>query len=222
MASASALNRFQKTHGDALTFIPRSTNFARDSYRAHRCRFALVYCVAAMDSYFTKKFTDNLTVFLKAKGVTKDLEDRLERAGINTEFFLDLLRAEDFSKKKNTRPFKKIHSKMRVSLGNYTSQSTDRIDELFNAFEITELSRHAIGKAKADNLFQGVSQSVRKPKVHLDRIVKRRHQIVHANDYNLSGRYNKIKAIETRRDLEIIKAFVLGAEEVINSKFKNL
>ena len=218
MASASALNRFQKTHGDALTFIPHSTNFTWDSYRAHRCRFALVYGVAAMDSYFTKKFTDNLTVFLKAKGVTEDLENKLKRAGINTKFFLELLRAEDFSTNRNTRPFKKIHSKIRVSLGKYTSQSTDRIDDLFKAYEITNLSQNAIQKGKTDGLFK----DVRKPDVKLNGIVKRRHQIVHTNDYNMRGAYNKIESKRTRKDLEIIEAFVCSADSIIDNKFATL
>jgi len=171
-----------------------------------------------MDSYFTKKFTDNLTVFLKAKGVTKDLEERLERAGINTEFFLELLRAEDFSTNKNTRPFKKIHSKIRASLGKYTSQSTDRIDELFKAYEITNLSQNAIQKGKKEGLFKGV----RKPEVHLNRIVKRRHKIVYTNDFNMRGSYNKIETKRTREDLKIIKSFVHSADKIINHKFKKL
>lgn len=131
MASSNALSRFEKTFVDAEHFIPFSDNFDAASYRAHRCRFAIVYAVAAMDSYFTKKFTDNLTTFLKDSGVTEDLEKKMEEAGIDTKFFLELLRAEDFSTKKETRPFKIIHTKIRNSLETYTSQSTRKsIDSL--------------------------------------------------------------------------------------------
>lgn len=218
MPSASALNRFKKSFGDAQNFIPATDNFEEDTYRAHRCRFALVYGVAAMDNYFTKKFTDNLTIFLKKEGITTELEIKLGEAGIDTSFFLELLQAGDFSTRKPTRPFKKIHSKIRQSLGKYTSQSTHKIDQLFKAYEITELSKHAIGKAKSDNLLRGI----RKPGERLEKIVQRRHQIVHANDRNMKGRYNKIEAQRTREDLRIIEAFVKGAEAIINNRFKSL
>lgn len=64
-------------------------------------------------------------------------------------------------------------------------------------------------------------KGIRKPEKRLNQIVKRRHQIVHANDFNMSGAYNKIDSQSTREDLEIIKAFVNGADQIINNKFKD-
>lgn len=120
-----------------------------------------------MDSYFTKKFTDNLTLFLKKRGVTEDLKHRLHDAGIDTDFFLNLLIDEDFSTSKTTRPFRKINSKIRHSLGRCTSRSTQKIDELFSAYELTELSKNAINKSRTSGLLKGV----RKPDKRLVRVI---------------------------------------------------
>ena len=134
----------------------------------------------------------------------------MQNSGINTEFFLELL------KNGSERPFRLISTKMRNQIETYTTQSTRKIDSLFKSYELEQLSE----KALAHTLENRLIKNVKKSKFHLDSIVKRRHQIVHSNDFNGHSKYSPIHAKSVRKRLDLIKVFVHSADIVIDEHFR--
>ena len=213
MSNPNAYLRFKKIHADTVALLPAATEaFKPEDSNAHLCRYALVLGVASMDSYFTRKFTNRLTTFLKMRGITPNLSNHMNQAKIDTEFFLQLLLDD------TQRPFRKIHTKISGQLDHYTSQSVWKIDRLYSAFVLENLCDRAMKKVQKDGHLPGFRQPLKR----LNRVVKRRHLIVHASDFNAHGKYYKIETGRTRDDLKLIYGFVTGAEAVIDEHFAKL
>lgn len=213
MSSSSAHSRFITAHKDAVDMLPKKTEGIKPhQVAAHKCRCALVFGVAAMDSYFTKKFCDHLTGYLKQYPANSDMKELMIKADMDVNFFLDLLA------KRSGSPFREIHTRINHHLGSYTTQSSSKIDSLYKCYGMKNLFTSSIYMAKKQGYLKGVKDHKRK----LNEAVERRNEIVHTCDLNSHGNYKEIKPRSVRADLELVKGLVAGANIVIDEYFEKL
>ncbi len=139
-------------------------------------RFAIVLAVASMDDYFTRKYAEVMVKAIKKHGVNSSFTNMLEEAGLDLAGALELLSME--------RPYRKIRTLAQDYYQNYTTQSTSKIDKLYETIGIASLSKHAERRSKRKTLITSINE-----------LVKRRHKIVHSGDLTRTG---KIQKIDTR------------------------
>ena len=132
-------------------------------------RAGVVLAVAAMDAYFTRRFTEVLVPFIKARGATDELVTLLQAAGLDTRQALELL-AMDV-------PYRRIRTLVESHLDRYTTQRFAAVDRLFLCFGLKDLCAHAQKRAGRATLLRSV-----------ELLVERRHSIVHSGDHNKLGK----------------------------------
>ncbi|MEW7986465.1 MAG: HEPN domain-containing protein [Candidatus Thiodiazotropha sp.] len=163
-------------------------------------RFGIVLAVASMDDYFTRKYAEIMVKAIKKKGVNSKFTEMLEEAGLDVAGALELLAME--------RPYSRIRSLAENYYSNYTTQSTDKIDKLYETIGIKNLSKHAQNRSKRKTLIASITK-----------LVKRRHKIVHAGDLTRQGKLQKID-LPTVKRIDHVKIFVESAEAHIEHYLK--
>jgi hypothetical protein len=174
----------------------------RSDYLSDIARASLVFEVAAMDRYFTDRFTEAVMALLRDEKPTKGLIDVLESAGLTTGMALELLSMQ--------RPYRRIRSLVERYYSNYVTQSFEKIDDLYNAVGLTTFSKNIERKAHRKTLCKAVQGAVHA-----------RHRIVHAADLNKHKRLNIINDKNVRRNLEQITRFVETAESIILNRMRS-
>lgn len=160
-------------------------------------RAAIVLAVSGMDAYFTSKFTELLVPFLKKKGPTPDLVSFLDKAGLNTEAALEMLTMN--------RPYRRIRTLVDAHLDRITTQQASVIDELFQAYGIKGFTKHAIAMTKRKTLWP-----------RIEKLVARRHEIVHESDLNCYGRMQSVDAKLLTRQLADLSLFIHSCDHLAN------
>lgn len=168
-------------------------------YLSDIARASLVFGVAAMDRYFTDRFTEVVMAILRRKKPTKSLTDVLERAGLTTAVALELLSMQ--------RPYRRIRFLIESYYSTYVTQSITKIDSLYSAVGLGTFSRNIERKAKRKTLCKAVQAAVHA-----------RHRIVHVGDLNKQNRLNTVSEKDTRRHLQQITIFVDTAESIIEQR----
>jgi len=189
-----AFNETQEENGDPK-FTYNTLTEASDMGR-----FAIVLTVASMDDYFTRKYAEIMVKAIKKKGVNTSFTKMLEDAGLDLAGALELLAME--------RPYRKIRTLAQNYYQNYTTQSTGKIDKLFETVGISKLSSHAQRRSRRKTLITSVNE-----------LVKRRHKIVHSGDLTRTGKIQKIDARTVKR-INDIKLFVECSNTHINAFLK--
>lgn len=164
-------------------------------------RSATSLAVAAMDTYFTDRFSESVVAFLKKKGPTPGLVKVLGDAGLNTKTALEMLTME--------RPYRRIRTLVETHLSGFTTQRQHVIDELFSVYAVKDLSKHAQGIAQRQTLL-----------VRVNDFVVRRHGIVHEGDYNAHSKLNKIDAKYVSKHIDDIELYVTSAEKLLMKSMK--
>lgn len=167
-------------------------------------RASVVLAVAAMDAYFTGVFAEKLVPYLKSKTTPgKDLLKVLSDAGLNTQTALELLGMQ--------RPYRRIRTLMDDYLEREVTQKTNKIDELFKSYGLIGLSENAEKKAKRKNLVTSI-----------EKLVERRHQIVHRGDISPQGKLREIDHKKTYNQVINLVTWVSACDEIIQTKMANL
>jgi hypothetical protein len=161
-------------------------------------RAGIVLSVAAMDAYFTRRFTEILGPYLKAKGPSDDLVALLQAAGFDTRQALELLTME--------RPYRRIRSLVDSHLERYTTQRFDAIDRLFLCFGLKSLCANAQSRSRRATLLRSV-----------EILVERRHEIVHTGDHDKHGKIVPLDFTEFAKRIRDLNIFVQNADEIITS-----
>jgi hypothetical protein len=152
-------------------------------------RSAVVLAVSGMDAYFTEKFATMLVPYLKKKGPNRHLVNLLEKAGLNTEAALDMISME--------RPYRRIRLIVDGFLFRYTAQQIGPIDSLFQAYGMKDFSYHAANRIGQKTLLG-----------RIEKLVSRRHDIVHDADLNSRGELQKIDDKQVWRQIEYLTKFI--------------
>jgi hypothetical protein len=201
-----AHQKFVRTTNRALQLIeayqalvkkkPKGVAHPTDQVRA-----GVVFAVSAMDAYFTDRFCEALVPFLKKHGANKRLIEVLEDAGLNTLQALEMIQMD--------RPYRRIRTLVQNHLGNYTTQRFKVIDELFLCLGVNDLSVHAQGRLKRKTILRTV-----------EKLVERRHQIVHEGDVNRHGRLRDIDAVVVTKRIKDLLKFIESCEDHLDATLK--
>lgn len=162
-------------------------------------RGAIVLAVAAFDAYATDIFSEKFVVYIKRYKVDNSLQELLSDAGFDISFSLELINSD--------RPYRKIRTLIEKYYSKYTTQRLRVIDDLFLQYHIKNITSNAEKKSGRKTLLSSV-----------EKIIARRHSIVHDGDYN---EFNRIKSVNMQ-DLKRIgdlKLLVDCMDEIIESKF---
>jgi hypothetical protein len=159
-------------------------------------RGGLVLAVAAMDEYFTRRFSELLIPYIKKKGSSKDLSVLLSEAGLDVAQALELVLME--------RPLRRVRAIVDAHLDRYTAQRFVAIDSLFRCIGLPSLSEDAQRLAGRKTL-----------KRSIEILVERRHAIVHAGDYDKHGHLVTVDFRKFRNRIDDLRIFVAKADEII-------
>lgn len=165
-------------------------------------RGTIVLAVAAFDAYATDCFAEKFIFYIKHKGVDSALEELLTRSGFDIKFSLELINSD--------RPYRKIHTIIEKYYSKYTTQRLSVIDELFLQYHILGITKNAANKSKKKRLLGSVQK-----------IIERRHSIVHDGDYNEHKRIKNVSESDLKRisDLEIL---VSNMDDIIEARFARI
>lgn len=164
-------------------------------------RCAVVIAIAAFDRYFTSKFCDVLVPHLKkSPKLSGELIARLEQAGLNTEFALQLVVSK--------RPFRKIRTIVQNSLSRMTTQRSSAIDELFVSMGLKCLTKNAQARARRRNL-----------KTRIQKLVDMRNEIAHEAHVNAHGNVKQVASDDVRSRITDVEIFVQNCDAIIDNKF---
>jgi hypothetical protein len=166
-------------------------------------RASATLSVAALDAYITDVFTEYLVPYLKKYKTDASLINLLSDAGLDTKEALNLLSMD--------RPYRRIRTLVSKYYSSYTTQRFDVIDKLFLPYRLNKITDNAQKMSGRKSL-----------KSSVQKLISRRHEIVHAGDYNSHGKINNIneKQIETRiKDLEML---VNNIDTIIANRMSNL
>lgn len=165
-------------------------------------RSSIVLAVAAFDAYATDCFSEKFIIYIKNRSVDPTLIELLEKAGFSIDFALQLLNSD--------RPYRKIRTLIEQYYSTYTTQRLCVIDELFLQYHISKLTSNAENRSGKKKLLCSV-----------EKIIERRHCIVHNGDYN---DFNRIKTV-TESDLKRIDdlcILVKNMDDIIENKFSHI
>lgn len=205
-AQSKALTAFLSAQQRALEMSQHHHELANHADGKHKCaddvlRAAIVLSVAAMDGYFTRRFSELLVPYLKRNGPNEKLIQLLEAAGLTTAVALELAAMD--------RPYRRVRALVQRHLATYTTQRFRAIDELFLALGVKDLSKHAQGMAKKTRLLRSV-----------ELLVERRHQIVHDGDMSTHGKLLPIDPKEIIKRQGDLLTYVGQADALISRAVK--
>lgn len=203
MTDSRALGRFRATYSRAEALcdlyarllrirLQQAPNRFQHSDVADLLRSSVVLSVAAMDSYFTNRFIEMLVPFLKKRGPTDALVGLLSKAGLDTKAALEMLGME--------RPYRRVRTLIDVHLEKVTTQRAQVIDELFLAYGLRDFTHHCQRRLKRTTLVASVN-----------RLVERRHCIVHEGDLNSHGRLRPLERGDVVKRMQHLRALVESA-----------
>lgn len=162
-------------------------------------RAAIVLSVSGMDSYFTDRFVEGLTPYLKQFAPSKELLKILEDAGFNTCTALEMLRAD--------RPSRRLSNMVRRSLAYYTTQDLKYVDKLFLAYGFRFITSSAEKLVRRKTLARSVKS-----------LVTRRHKIAHHGDYNGHGKLNPVNYAAVIKQMRDLKLLVGAVDDLLVKK----
>ncbi len=161
-------------------------------------RAAVVIAVAAFDDYHTRRFAEAVIPCLKKKGPSDRLVDLFSKAGITLRDSLELLTME--------RPHRRIRAHIDAYLSDYTTQRFVAIDDLFGALGLKDFSANVERKAGRKRMRRSI-----------EKLVLRRHDIVHGGDLTQSGKLQDIDPDDALMRMNLMKEFVTHADQIVYS-----
>lgn len=166
-------------------------------------RGAIVLSVAAFDAYATDCFSEHFIDYIKNEDIDDSIIALLTNAGFDIKFALDLIKTD--------RPYRKIRTIIDKHYSKYTTQKIKVIDDLFLLYHLKKITKCAADKAgkNPDKFLKSV-----------EKLVERRHCIVHDGDYNDHNKITKVTSTDIKR-IDTLKVLVDNMEEIINNRFSH-
>lgn len=197
--SNNAYSRFQET----LKRCHHLVDLYQKSNNQDLLRAAVVLSVSGLDTYAVDRFMEKLVVFIRSTKITDETIRFLEAGGVTLRTAIDLLKCG------RERPFRKIRADVEQSFGRRSYQSFAEIDGLYKVFGLKEISKRAEEMAHRTCLRR-----------RLGSLLERRHQIVHAGDYNSRGSLQGIEKSWVEGKLRDLDVFVARMDEIVARKFR--
>lgn len=150
----------------------------------------------------TDCFSEKFIFYIKHKGVDNTLEELLSKAGFDIKFSLELINSE--------RPYRKIRTIIEKYYSKYTTQRLSVIDELFLQYHIKGLTKKAADKSGKKRILASVQK-----------IIERRHSIVHDGDYNEYNRIINVSESDLKR-INDLETLVSNTDEISETRFSRI
>lgn len=182
--------------------IPSKNDLNKLPFFSELVRAGVVVSVAAFDRYFTTRFAECVTPILQKQGPTPGLLDLLDKAGLDLKGALDLLHMQ--------RPHRRLRALVSNHLSDFTTQKFVVIDKLYLGIGISNITENAQKKVKRKNI-----------KTSIEKLIRRRHIIVHAGDVDGKGRLYPIDVRDTVKRIESLKMLVTAVEEIVANRMKS-
>lgn len=214
---SKALETFITTHNRGRSIVERSIKLYRianhlqsdptiDQYNdgefiSDAGRSGIVTVVAAFDRYFTTRFSECVVPILKKEGPSDGLLKILSAAGLDLKGALSLLHMQ--------RPHRRIRALVDDHFSDYTTQKFHVIDDLFKSIGILSLTENAEKKARKKRL-----------RVSIERLVRRRHVIVHAGDVDRRGNLRDLDPYDSLKRIDNVKILIERADEIIENRLR--
>jgi hypothetical protein len=181
----------KKAHENGLDAFP-----SQDILRA-----AIVLAVAAFDAYATDCFAEKFVVYIKRNKIDDSLEKLLLDSGFTVKFSLELLDTD--------RPYRKIRTLIDRHYAKYTTQKLNVVDGLFLQYRIKSITKNAAKKSgkNVDRILGSVNK-----------IIDRRHSIVHDGDYDEFSRIKSVTSADIRR-IGDLKILVDNMDLIVENRF---
>lgn len=164
-------------------------------------RMAVALGVAALDMYATERFLSECIPYIRKSKDNKKTADFLEKIGFKMEDAVDLL------KNPSDRPLRRIRTIIDEVHEKDVLQKFEKIDKTFLLYGL---------EAFSDKVFKKIGKSARGK---LERMIQRRHDIVHDADYSSWNRTKNISLHNVERWLDYMNRYVCTAEEIICNRF---
>ena len=164
-------------------------------------RGAIVLSVAAFDAYATDCFSEHFISYIKTHSITDEIVRLLTDAGLDLKFSLELINSE--------RPYRKIRTLIDRYYAKYTTQDMKVVDNLFKLYGLKHITKDAAKMTKKSE--DAFIKSINK-------LIERRHSIVHDGDYNEHGKIKQVKETDLNR-IKNLRELVNNMEIIINNRF---
>lgn len=214
---SKALTTFLETHARGKSMVdlsirlyqaandldgnPTVKQYNDGDFIADAGRAGIVTVVAAFDRYFTTRFSECVVPILKKEGPSDGLLKILADAGLDLKGALGLLHMR--------RPHRRIRALVDDHFSDYTTQKFHVIDDLFKSIGIVNLTVNAERKAKKKRL-----------RIAIERLVRRRHVIVHAGDVDSRGRLRSLDPYDALKRIEGVRLLIEKADEIIENRLR--
>lgn len=163
-------------------------------------RAGIVLSVAAMDAYFTDRFCEALTPYIKKNGTNQGLENLLRKAGFDTETAVAMF--------DNKRPKRVLSNMVKRHLSTFVTQNFKSINGLYKCMGFEKpITLSAQERAKRKHLLKSI-----------EKLVERRHKIVHAGDYNSHGNLNPIEYQRLFKKILETRVLVLNVDKILHEE----
>jgi hypothetical protein len=200
---SNAYKKFVKCHIRAGGMIKRHWEIWRqndddwDESDDDLFRAGIVLSVAAMDSYFTDRFCEALIPYINREGVNKGLKELLSQSGLTITKSIEMF--------DNKRPKRVLSNMVRRHLSTFVTQNFKTVDNLYKCLGFEKpITLAAQELSKRKHLLKSINK-----------LVERRHKIVHAGDYNHHGNLNAIEYQRMFRKILEIRVLVGNMEKVL-------
>ena len=159
-------------------------------------RGAVVLAVASLDAYVTDVFAEKLVPYLKKYTPDQSLIELLCSSGLDTKEALKLIKME--------RPYRRVRTLIQNKYQTYTTQKCEVIDNLFANYRLGNITSNAAKKSGKPSV-----------KASVTKLVKRRHEIVHAGDYNSHHRLVIICDEQITKRINDVDKLVFHMDQII-------
>lgn len=160
-------------------------------------RAGIVLSVSAMDAYYTDRFCEALTPFIKRNGLNNNLEELICGAGFCTEVAIEMF--------DNKRPKRVLSNMVKRHLATVVTQNFKSVDGLYKCLGFNDsFTKAAQGNSRRKKLLVSISK-----------LVERRHKIVHTGDYNQFGNLNPIEYNKLVRKIIELRKLVYSSDVLL-------
>ena len=169
-------------------------------------RAAIVLSVAAFDAYATDCFCEKFVWYIQTHRVDDSIIKLLQKSGFDVSYALDLIANA-------SRPYRKLRTLIERYYAKYTTQKLTAINGIFLQYRLHNFTFDAANRIVS--ITPGIR--IKDPKRLLssvEKIVNRRHIIVHDGDYNDHSRINEVTEADLKR-IGHIKLLVEGMDSII-------
>lgn len=167
-------------------------------------RAAVVFAVSAFDMYAADRFAEHFIPYIKSHEPTKRDDKFLSDIGFTAKETILMITHT------RKRPFRRIRKVLDEYLSRKPMQTFSSVNKLYGYYGLKDIIARADRKKKSTKLSTIV-----------EKLVHRRHEIVHAADYNGKNALKSIAERDVRKGIEALSILVSNMDFIICNSFSS-